>query len=360
MLDVMRRLLAMAAVASCLATAIAPPSPAEAAPLVVATKASPPFSLKGPDGRWRGISIELWRKVADRLGLEYRFAEVPLSDMVPGLAAGKYDAAVAALTVTADREQKIDFTHPFYISGLGIAVSARKKSKWVTVLERIFSWDFLQVIVALAVVLLLAGFLVWLFERRHNDEFADPAHRGLAAGFWWSAVTMTTVGYGDKSPRTLGGRLVALVWMFTSIVIIASFTGAIASALTVPELQASVQGPGDLPDVEVATVGGSTSASTLDALGARHRDLKTVKDAMDQLAAGRVDAVVYDAPILRYLIKTGDYAGIRVLPRTFERQDYGIGLPAGSPLRERINEALLTLISSPDYQTTLHRYLGQD
>ena len=40
------------------------------------------------------------------------------------------------------------------------------------------------------------------------------------SAFWWAAVTMTTVGYGDKTPVTTGGRIVGLVWMFTSVIVI--------------------------------------------------------------------------------------------------------------------------------------------
>ena len=69
------------------------------------------------------------------------------------------------------------------------------------------SWA--QVVMALSFVLLLAAFGVWLFERKANaEQFGGSPARGLGAAFWWSAVTMTTVGYGDKAPQTKGGRLV--------------------------------------------------------------------------------------------------------------------------------------------------------
>src|ERR1700690_3411819 len=40
--------------------------------LVVGTRVAPPFSMKGRDGAWEGISIDLWRHVAERLHLRYR------------------------------------------------------------------------------------------------------------------------------------------------------------------------------------------------------------------------------------------------------------------------------------------------
>jgi len=43
--------------------------------LLIATKEAPPFAMKQQDGTWRGISIDLWRRMAERLHLRYRFSE---------------------------------------------------------------------------------------------------------------------------------------------------------------------------------------------------------------------------------------------------------------------------------------------
>ena len=43
--------------------------------LVIGTKEAPPFSMKTTDGNWIGISIDLWRRIADELHLRYRFAD---------------------------------------------------------------------------------------------------------------------------------------------------------------------------------------------------------------------------------------------------------------------------------------------
>ncbi|WP_211224538.1 transporter substrate-binding domain-containing protein [Marinimicrobium agarilyticum] len=332
------------------------PTPNE--PLIVGTKIAPPFVIKEEDGEFSGISIELWEELARRQNLTYEFKEVELIDLIRGLEDGTLDASVAALTVTAGREAVVDFTHPFHTTGLAIAVPQAGNPVWIAV-KRLFSWEFMVAIVALGGLLLAVGFVFWLTERRKNaDMFGGTPAQGIGASFWWAAVTMTTVGYGDKAPVTFAGRLVALVWMFAAIILISSFTAAIATSLTVSQLETSVQGPGDLPDARVVTVDRSASAQYLDERGIGFSTRADLPTALQAVADGDFDAVVYDRPILQYLSR--QQFPLQVLPSTFERQDYAIALPEGSERRDLFNRTLLTIIEDDDWSNTLQRYLGED
>lgn len=328
--------------------------------IVVGTKEAPPFSMQDAEGKWQGISIELTRRIATELDLEIEYREMTIEGLLAGVRDGTLDAAAAALTVTAQREKTVDFTHAFHTSGLGIAVSAKAESAWGQVLARVFSSAFLKAVFALVVVLALVGFALWLFERKRNaEQFGGGPAAGLGNAFWWSAVTMTTVGYGDKAPVTWAGRLVALIWMFASLILIAGFTGSIASALTVSHLEGSIHGPEDLPGVEVGTVPDSTSDRYLTAHRIRRHPYPDVQTALDALADGQVDAVVYDAPLLLYRVAEDERLAklLTVLPRTFERQDYAIALPPGAGDREALNQALLEIITDEAWQAVLGRYL---
>lgn len=328
-------------------------------PLVVGTKEAPPFVIQQQDGSWSGMSIELWRSVAESMGVAYRFEERPLDELITGLEDGSLDVSVAALTVTAPREERVDFAHPFYSSGLGIAVNREGGAGWSRVLRTLASTTLLKALALLVAVLFVSGFVVWLFERRHNEQFGGGTGQGLFSAFWWSAVSMTTVGYGDKAPITTGGRIVAMVWIFTSVVIVSSFTASIASALTVAEMDSRVSGPGDLPFVRVATVRDSTSAGYLRRIEADAEYYETAGAALTALARGRVDAVVYDAPILQFVIKENFPERLSVLPDPFVRQDYAFALPNGSTLREPMNRAILSRISSGEWRRLRDQYLGE-
>lgn len=334
-------------------------APAAQRTFVVGTKSSPPFSIQNEDGTWEGISIELWETIADRLDFELEYQEMELADMLDGLEAGSLDVAVAALSITAEREARIDFTHSYFNSGLGIAVPTRGGS-YLSAMRGLVSLDFFNLIGFLLLVLGAIGLLVWLFERQKNaDQFGGSAVEGIGSGLWWSAVTMTTVGYGDKAPITFIGRVIGLIWMFAGLLAISAFTAAITSTFTVSQLESSIGGPDDLARAHVGTLRNSTSQTYLQNRNIRTRDYDLPDAGIQAIATGDlIDAFVYDAPILRYLAAQEESGGITVLPVTFEHQQYGFALPAGSPIRESINRVMLEILDEDRWQEIVDRYLG--
>ena len=326
--------------------------------MLVATHEAPPFAIRDPDGKWHGIAIDLWRQIADEHGYDYRFVQSDLAGMIDGVVDGRFDASVGALTITADREAKVDFTQPFYATGFGIAVPTADPA-WYTLFSNFFTIGFLKAVLALSAVLMLVGLLFWLAERKRNPEQFAPDASGIGSGFWFSAVTMTTVGYGDKAPRTAAGKAIALVWMFAAILIISTFTGMIASSLTAGRLQGAVKGADDLPGARVGSIAGSATDQWLGEEQIDFRSYPNMQAGLIALREGRLDAFVYDEPLLRYLIRTSFSGELRMLPGTFGRQDYGIALPQGSALRESIDVSLLHIVEGSDWRASIRNILGE-
>lgn len=84
--------------------------------------------------------------------LRYRFDPASLSGMIEGVANKQFDASIAAVTIAAERESLVDFTEPFYTTGFGIAVP-RRGTGWIGIVRGVFSWKFIQAVLALAAVL---------------------------------------------------------------------------------------------------------------------------------------------------------------------------------------------------------------
>jgi ABC-type amino acid transport substrate-binding protein len=327
--------------------------------LTVGVREAPPFVMRDREGRWSGITVELWRTVAEDLGLKYRYRPVKLEEMLSGLESGKLDVGIGALSVTSEREERFDFSHPFFEAGLGIAVAVHRRAAWRRVLSGLFSAESFSAFGLVFVGLLAIGSLIWLAERRRNEQFSGRPARGLGAGMWWAAVTMTTVGYGDKAPVTVLGRALGIVWMLASLFFVAAFTAAITASLTVSQLDGTVRGVADLYGLRVGTVSGSTALEYLMAADIHPRGFPDALAGIAAVAGGKLDAFVYDRPLLRYLVgrDRGLAARTMILPNSFDEQRYALGLRSRSPLREPVNRAVLATLESRRWADILSKYM---
>jgi ABC-type amino acid transport substrate-binding protein len=327
--------------------------------LTVGVKEAPPFTMKSGGGEWSGLSVELWQKIAHDLNLKYRFVEAPtVQELLDMAATKKIDVGIGALTVTAEREQRVDFTQSFYVTGLGIAVPSVSSISWVPIVRAMTSFGFLQAVLGLLGLALLSGLLMWLFERRHNEDFSGGLRKGLTSSVWWSTLAMTQRTRADTGPKTMAGRIVGIVWMIASIIAIAVFTAGITSLLTTKQLQGLVHGVEDLRSVRVATVKGTAADATLTKMRIKHRSYATAADGLNALRRGSIDAFVFDKALLAWTIRQNYSSAVQLLDTTFDPQNYAFVLPTGSALRKPVTVALLQATQSDWWKEASFRYLG--
>ncbi|HEX8295247.1 MAG TPA: transporter substrate-binding domain-containing protein [Chthoniobacteraceae bacterium] len=315
--------------------------------LRVVTKPVEPFSFT-EDGVTVGFSIDLWNAIAKEAGLEFELRNLEtVPQMVDALKAREADVAMAALSITAERHAFMDFSQPFYDSGLQIMVAgdtAAGGGSTLALLGTFFNWTTLKLVGILLLVMLAISHVVWWFERRHNTEMYPESYGiGIWESFWWTISVLFVGGCESKGPMGIPARIVAIVWMLASIVLIAYFTAAVTTEMTVNSLTGEISGPADLPGRTVGTLAGSTAETWLRNNNAKVSTFGDIKSAVASLNAGDIKAVVYDAPVLRYYLTKNASNRLRVVGQMFEKQFYGVGLQQDSPLRLPINRALLAL-----------------
>lgn len=321
-------------------------------------KQSAPFTMTNAQGAWEGISVQLWQEIANDLGLSYNVEERDLQGLLAGLQDGSLDLVVGALTITEAREEVFDFSNSFFNTGLSVAVR-KEKAGFLSILKGLFNRQLLQVVLALFAGLLLVSLLVWWFERSHkgNPRQEHSVPHGIGWGLWWAIITL--IGYDDVQPRSLGGRILAVIWMIASVVGVSVLTAVLTTVLTLDRLENRIQTEADLARVNVASLDGSSSASYLERSRVVYHPYPSIAAGIDAVAKGQVDAMVYDKPLLQYLIKENYPNKLEVLDLTFDPQNYAFALPSGSPLREDINRSLLKFIGQDSWRELLLDYLGK-
>lgn len=91
--------------------------------LKVATEpAFPPFESQASGGGLEGFDIDLMNAIGEAAGLTIEFESLPFDGIIPALQAGTVDAAISAMTITAERSQTVSFSRPYFKAGLAIAV----------------------------------------------------------------------------------------------------------------------------------------------------------------------------------------------------------------------------------------------
>jgi len=295
-----------------------------------------------------GFAMDLWSRVALEAGMEFEVRVVDTAQqMIDELAQKRADVGVGALSVTAKREGVIDFSQPFYEAGLQILVRQEAGSfadSIFSLIRNLFNIKLIAAFTLLIVAMLGISHFVWMFEHKVNgDMWPQDYRKGLWESFWWTVSTLLVGGADNKGPVGVGGRIVAIMWMLLSIVLVSLLTASFTTTLTVSSLKGGISGPGDLPGKKVATIQGSTSESWLTNRGAVTETFPVIADAVAALKQGKVDALVFDAPILQYSLGNMQDSNLVLVGPIFERQNYAFGLQQGSILKEPINRALLDL-----------------
>jgi ABC-type amino acid transport substrate-binding protein len=330
--------------------------------LRVATKRLEPFVIY-QDKRYTGFSIELWEKIAESLGLEYELYGVnTIAKLLDEVERGAADVAIGGISITVKREQVVDFSHAFFETGLQIMVPEGSGSILGEVISKvfavIFSRELFYGISIFFIILIIASHIIWALERRHNPQFPKRYPQGLWHSIWWAVVTVTTVGYGDKTPKGTFGRLFGVVWILAGYFVFAYFTASVTTTATVQELHGMIDSPRDLFGKQVATVEKSTAADYLAGQGIPAVKVEDVEQAYPLLESGKADAIVYDAPVLQHHASKTGKGKVKVVGLLFQEQNYGIALQVQSPYRKKINIALLKLIESGAYQEIIDKWFG--
>lgn len=331
------------------------PAPVEKDKLVIGITETPLFVVK-ENNKFKGLSISSWLLVNQRLNHDYEFKVYPdLSSLLTAVENNEVDLSINPVTVTDQRMQRMDFSQPYFISHTAIA--RKSGSKTLTYLKNLLSWNFISAILVLVGVIFIFGFLVWIFERRANKEEFGEGYKGILQGFWWSAVTMTTVGYGDKSPRTFGGRLVGFVWMFLAIIMISSLTAGIASSLTVQNIQDEINSIEDLDRFDVTSVHSSSSDELLKQYDVDAKLVYNANEGIDYILEKRNRVFVYDQPILEFLIEQRELSEeLEILPKTLKKDYFSYSFPKGSRLIDQIDPILVGTLKTMDWINLIKNY----
>jgi len=89
--------------------------------LVVGTSANlPPLTFKAKDGTIKGFDMDVSRMIAAAMDVKLRVEVMPFNDLIPALESGKIDMILSCMTITPDRNLRVLYVGPYFVSGQSI------------------------------------------------------------------------------------------------------------------------------------------------------------------------------------------------------------------------------------------------
>ncbi|WP_372368371.1 transporter substrate-binding domain-containing protein [Candidatus Uabimicrobium sp. HlEnr_7] len=324
--------------------------------LTIGIKSAPPFVILS-ETKPQGFSIDLIEEIIKSIDKDIKIAyrvDQGMSDHLTAVEEQNVDLGIAATTVTFEREARMEFSQPFYYSGLGVLVREERSAKW----KLIFSQETFILLISLGIYVIVIANLIWFLERKEKT-FIPTWLSGIAQGAWWTIVTMSTVGYGDFSPKTRAGRFLAVFVIFSGICLFGLLIASFSSALTVRNIHGDIKNIHDTMSFPVAVVKETTAEKYMARIHTSLLRTESLDSALEMLELGKVKVVVHDMPILKYYMKENTQPNLKLIEGIFFPSAYAISFPIASPLRKKVNIRLLEIMESELYSKLILKWFGK-
>ncbi len=267
---------------------------------------APPFVMQ-QNGSLTGFSIDLWNAVATQLKVRTSYKIMPDVSAVMEAMQSKSADLTPAIIITSGRDEVFDFSYPIFETGLQIMVretgatrgTARPLSPVLEMLRLLFSRTTIEWLGVGLLLVLIPAHVIWYLERRQQDGIISNRNYfpGIFEAFYWGLATLAA--QVEIMPRQWLARGLAILWMFASVVFIASYTAQLTTSLTVEQIRGAIEGPDDLPGKQVAAIASSPAVAYLRELKAQVQEFPP-DQIYSALLDQKVDALVAPTPLLLY------------------------------------------------------------
>ena len=321
----------------------------------VATIERPPFAMRGENGEMTGFSIELWSAIAADLGLDYEFqVETKFKEMIDHVAAADVDLAIANISITAEREGRMDFSLPIYDSGLQILIrdDAADGSIWGAV----YRSAALKIVAGALLIWAIAAHVMWFCERGRNPNIRTSYAGGVWDSLWWAFVA--AADGGPPRPEGVAARVFAMFWIMLGVLTVSSLTASITTLFTVAQLSSGVESYRDLKGKRLGLPVGTTMERFARDRALPFEPYPDFAATLEALERGEIDATIGDAPVVRYYALNRGAGLASATGPVFAPDKLGVALPTGSSLRDPVNQALLRVIERGEHARLMRRYFG--
>ncbi|KAL8565896.1 hypothetical protein ACOMHN_036822 [Nucella lapillus] len=333
-----------------------------------------------------GLSIDILARISKELNFNYSLFEVESggygsavdhtnntewTGLIGAVMKGQADVAMAALSITPEREMMLDFSIPFLETGITIVVAIREGAISPTAFLEPYDYRSWTLILVFSVH--ATGASIFIFEWL-SPYGLDQGHTPLSVhkfslfrSFWLIWAMLFGAAVTTDVPRGVSSRFLANIWALFALVFLASYTANLAAFMITKEEYYDLSGIQDWriniiiitrqlknphhrhPPFKYATMpNGSTETN----IRKNHKDLYdhmkkypqyTVKEAVTSLKEQTIQAFIYDATTLEYAVGRDMGCKLKSVGKRYAETGYGVGFPKHSRWTKKFDEVLLRM-----------------
>jgi polar amino acid transport system substrate-binding protein len=322
----------------------------------VGVKISPPFVMKTSNS-YTGLSFDIFSSIEDSLE-ETHFNYIEYSsfdELCEDIKLNKIHVGVSSVSITKNRIKSLDYSLPWLKTGIGIVVNKDIDESWFDVIRGFFSIQMLKAVTSFIFIMLFFGILIWVVERKDNDNFRE-GFEGIWDGIYFNIVVFSTVGFGDKSTKTDAGKAIIsvliLIYMIFGALLIGNFSAAFSNSYN-----DYIEDASQLNSLKVGTVSGTAASKFLDDNNVRYINFKDPENGVKSIINGELDAFIYDKPVLEYIISKNNISNLVSLQASVFKENY-YAFPISSKFKNRIilNKCIVNTIEDEYWFHKINQY----
>ncbi|XP_068747188.1 glutamate receptor 2-like isoform X2 [Montipora capricornis] len=320
---------------------------------------------KVKDGVLQGFLIDLIKALAKEAHFEYDIylrSDSGYQNMIDELTKQERDMALAPITITAEREESIDFSKPFMDFSLSLIMQKPGEPP-------INNFAFLQpftrgvwlstigVVLFITVMMCVMDFLTpFGYRARARESDDEPGNEFNVLNSLWFATASVLQQGPDNTPLAPSGRLLASTFWFFILILISTYTANLAAFFTIKRTADTINSLealanqndlkyGVMKDGSVMKFFETSEDSLYRKMFSHMREYKTfvlnTKAGVDKARTEKY-AYITEYPYLEYYNQQKP-CNTKLLKNLIQTKSYGIGLQRNSPYTNRITVAILKL-----------------